>query len=84
MSNWIHASMAGEKWTGKELSLTQQDILGNMFIFLIAGRFLALVSLSTDLWHKGTKLRRILLHPHWRCCPFIKTSKRNSTSTSAL
>ena len=43
MSNWIHASMAEERSVGKEPSLTQQDILGNMFIFLIAGALLALV-----------------------------------------
>jgi len=56
--------MAGEKSTGKEPSLTQQGILANVFIFLIASRFLAFVSLSTNLWYKGTKLRRILLLPH--------------------
>jgi len=43
--------MAGEKSTGKEPSLAQQGILANMFIFLIADRFLAFVSLSTNLWY---------------------------------
>lgn len=64
MSNWIHASMAGEESTGKEPSLTREDILGNMFTFLVAGTHLALVSLRTDLRQKGTKPRRILLLSH--------------------
>ena len=43
MSNWIHASMAGEKSVGKEPTLNQRDILGNIFVFLVAGALLALV-----------------------------------------
>jgi cytochrome P450 len=50
MSNWIHASKAGEESAAKEPSLTQQDILGNIFTFLVAGTLLVLVSLSTDPW----------------------------------
>ena len=50
MSNWIHASMSGGNSAANEPSLTQQDILGNVFTFLIAGTLLALVSLRTDLW----------------------------------
>ena len=42
MSNWIHASMAGEKSVGKEPTLNQRDILGNIFVFLVAGALLAL------------------------------------------
>jgi cytochrome P450 len=43
MSNWIRASIAGEKSAGKESALTQRDILGNVFTFLVAGTLLALV-----------------------------------------
>ena len=43
MSNWVHASMAGERSVGKEPTLNQQDILGNIFVFLIAGALFALV-----------------------------------------
>ena len=42
MSNWIRASMAGERSAGKEPALTQEDILGNVFVFLIAGALLVL------------------------------------------
>ena len=84
MSNWIHASMAEEKSAGKEPALTQQDILGNIFVFLIAGAFVVLVLPSINPWKKGTKLRRILWLRHWRCCLYITTSKRSSTSTFAL
>ena len=85
MSNWIHASMAGGKSVGKEPTLDQRDILGNIFVFLIAGALLALVFIPcTDLSKKDMKLRHILWLLHWRCCQFIKTSKRSSTNTSAL
>ena len=43
MSNWIHASMTEERSVGKESALTQEDILGNIFIFLIAGALLVVV-----------------------------------------
>ena len=48
MSNWIHASMTEEKSAGKEPALTQQDILGNIFVFLIAGALLVLVFSSAN------------------------------------
>ncbi|SRR5258706_13499482 len=53
MSNWIHASMAGGNSIGKEPKLNQRDILGNIFVFLVAGALLALVFPCTDLWKKG-------------------------------
>ena len=64
MSNWIRASMAEERSLGKVSALSQQDILGNVFIFLIAGALLLVLVFSLyvliDPSKKGTKLRRTL------------------------
>jgi len=84
MSNWIHASMAGDKSSGKEPTLTQREILGNVFTFLIAGTILFLNSSRTDPRQKGTKPRRIPSLLHWPYCQFTKRNKRSSISTSTL
>lgn len=49
MSNWIHASMTEDKSAGKEAKLNQQEILGNIFVFLVAGTVIPLVSISMGL-----------------------------------
>ena len=42
MSSWIRASMTGDKSAGKDATLTQRDILGNIFVFLVAGTVISL------------------------------------------
>lgn len=57
MSNWIHASMGADRSGGKEPTLTEREILGNIFTFLVAGGVAIVpfiyITFETDLGEKG-------------------------------